>query len=58
MTREEYDTKISAMEPLTEEQRKSITCTLLGHSHITTGFFGYVYCARCGELVGDCLGGG
>lgn len=57
MTREEYDAKIAALEPLTEEQRKSVTCSLLGHSHITTGCFGYVYCARCGEQLGDTLGG-
>lgn len=57
MTRKEYNAKIAALEPLTDEQRKSITCSLLGHSHITTGCFGYVYCARCGAQVGDCLGG-
>lgn len=57
MTREEYDAKMAALEPLTEEQRKSVTCSLLGHSHITTGCFGYVYCARCGAQIGDVLGG-
>lgn len=57
MTKEEYEAKIAAMEPLTEAQRKSITCALLGHSHITTGCFGYIYCARCGEQIGDMLGG-
>ena len=57
MTREEYEAKIASLEPLTEEQRKNITCALLGHSHITTGFLGYVYCARCGEQIGDALAG-
>lgn len=57
MTRTEYDEKIAAMELLTEAQRKSITCALLGHSHITTGCFGYIYCARCGEQIADMLGG-
>ena len=57
MTREEYEAQIASLEPLTEEQRKNITCALLGHSHITTGFFGYVYCARCGEQIGDALAG-
>lgn len=47
MTREEYEAKMAALEPLTDEQRKGITCVLLGHSHITTGCFCYVYCARC-----------
>lgn len=57
MTEKEYDAKIEALEPLTDVQRKDVTCALLGHSSITTGFFGYVYCARCGEQVGDTLGG-
>lgn len=42
MTRKEYEKKIAALEPLDEERRKSVTCALLGHSHITTGCFGYV----------------
>ena len=53
MTRKEYEKKIAALEPLDEERRKSVTCALLGHSHITTGCFGYVYCARCGEQIED-----
>lgn len=57
MTREEYDAKMAALEPMTEEQRKSVTCYLLGHSHIHTSCFGYVHCARCGEQIGDQLGG-
>lgn len=32
-----------------EEQRKEITCSLIGHSKIQTTFFGYYYCARCGD---------
>lgn len=46
MTREEYEKKIAALEPLDDEKRKSVTCALLGHSHITTGCFGYVYCLQ------------
>ena len=57
MTRKEYDEKIAALEPLSEEQRKEVTCALLGHSHITTGFLGYVYCASCGEKLGDMFAG-
>lgn len=57
MAREEYDARIAALEPLTDQQRKEVTCAMLGHSHITTSCFGYVYCARCGEQVGDMLGG-
>ena len=55
MTKKEYEAKMAALEPLEDGQRKSITCSILGHSHITTGYFGYVYCARCGEEVGDQL---
>jgi hypothetical protein len=32
-----------------------VACGLLGHSGFVTSFFGYVYCARCGETRGDTL---
>ena len=57
MKREEYDAKMAALEPMGEGQREAVTCALLGHSKIVTGCFGYVYCARCGEQIGDALGG-
>lgn len=53
MTKKEYEAKMAALEPLEDEQRKSITCSLLGHSHITEGCLGEIFCARCGEQVGD-----
>ena len=53
MTRQEYDAKMAALEPATQEQRKAITCSLLGHSLIVTQCFGYIYCARCGTQLGD-----
>ena len=34
-----------------------IICGFLDHSQFTTNFFGYVYCARCGEEMGDNLAG-
>ena len=34
-----------------------IVCGLLGHSRIQTMWFGYYDCARCGERMGDALGG-
>ena len=40
-----------------EDQKKEVTCSLIGHSKIQTTFFGYYYCARCGAQVGDSLGG-
>lgn len=41
---------------LDEEQKKQVTCSLIGHSLIQTTCFGYYYCARCGAEVGDSLG--
>ena len=36
--------------------RNSIICSLVGHSLICTTCFGYRYCGRCGEQLGDSLG--
>jgi len=47
--------KLAALGEITEEQRNKITCDLIGHSRIVTARFGYVYCGRCGEQVGDHL---
>ena len=35
---------------------KLMICSLLGHSRISTVCFGYRYCARCGDQLGDSLG--
>ena len=35
---------------------KRVMCAHWGHSNIVTSFFGYIYCARCGEQIGDYLG--
>lgn len=35
---------------------KAIFCVLFGHSNIQDGFFGYWYCGRCEDQVGDSLG--
>lgn len=43
--------------PEGDERIKSIACALIGHSNIITNCFGYRYCARCEEQVGDSLGG-
>lgn len=42
---------------LSDEQKKAVVCSLVGHSRIVTGCFGYVYCGRCGAQVADSLGG-
>lgn len=36
---------------------KRIICVLWGHSNIQSGFWGYWYCGRCEDQVGDSLGG-
>lgn len=36
--------------------RKTV-CAWLGHSAIVTTCFGYVYCGRCKDQIGDTLGG-
>lgn len=40
---------------LDAEKQKRVLCGLVGHSKIVTMFWGYVYCGRCGEQVGDKL---
>lgn len=44
------------MSRLTEKQN-SVTCALIGHSKVVSVFWGYVHCARCGDQIGDTLGG-
>lgn len=36
---------------------KKIFCVLFGHSRIQESCIGYISCARCGEQLGDVLGG-
>lgn len=42
---------------LDEATAKSVVCALIGHSKIVTTCFGYIYCARCEDQIGDSLGG-
>lgn len=42
---------------LNEDQAKAVVCALVGHSLIQTQCLGYFNCARCGEQVGDAIGG-
>ena len=53
---EELKQKITALGNITEDQKKSIICAIIGHSKICTTCFGYRYCGRCGAQVGDSLG--
>lgn len=54
---EELLEKLDALGVTDEDQKKEITCSLIGHSRIQTFCFGYYNCARCGDQVGDSLGG-
>ena len=36
---------------------KKIFCVICRHSRIISMCFGYVYCARCKDQIGDILGG-
>lgn len=56
-TQEELLEKLNMLEIEDEQQKKEVTCALIGHSRIQTFCFGYFYCARCGEQLGDSLGG-
>lgn len=57
LTEQELMAKLAALGDISEEQRNSITCSLIGHSKIQTFCFGYFNCARCGAQLGDSLGG-
>lgn len=49
--------KLAALGEMDADQTASVACSLIGHSRIITTFFGYVYCARCSDQIGDSLGG-
>jgi len=53
----ELKSKIAGLGDIDIEKKKEIICTFIGHSLIQTSCFGYKYCGRCGEQVGDSLGG-
>ncbi len=44
-------------ETLTDDQIRRIYCVKHGHSRLMDAFFCYHYCARCGDQLGDSLGG-
>lgn len=58
--------KISKKDKEAEKVRKELKelggkgkeiCKKKGHSNMVFQFWGYVHCARCGEQIGDRLGG-
>ena len=56
-TEAELLARLSALGDVSESQRNSITCALIGHSRIKTHCLGYYSCARCKEQIGDSLAG-
>lgn len=42
---------------LTQEQKARIYCVKNGHANYVFKCWGYVHCGRCGEQIGDQLGG-
>ena len=45
------------MMKLTQEKRARIYCAVHGHANYVINCFGYVHCGRCGDQIGDRLGG-
>lgn len=46
----------AAMPNLDDEAKGKLVCSLIGHSNIVETCIGYVFCARCGDQIGDALG--
>lgn len=57
MTKAELEKKIAALGKISDAQKRSVTCSLVGHSRVISMCFGYVSCARCEDQIGDTLGG-
>lgn len=56
VTRKELVEKVKSLNLATAE-RNAVVCAMIGHSSIISMCFGYVHCGRCGEQIGDRLGG-
>lgn len=52
ITKKDVQRRIAGLD---ETAQRRVVCALVGHSRIQTHFFGYWYCARCEEQVGDSL---
>lgn len=55
MEEKELLEKINYLNLEDEEKRNRVVCSLIGHSKIISTCFGYIYCARCGDHIGDAL---
>ena len=56
MSKKELMEKLKILDIKDKSKRNSVVCSLIGHSKISTTCFGYRYCGRCGDQVGDNLG--
>ena len=56
-TQNDLEMKLAALGELAVPERNRVTCALIGHSRIVTMCLGYVSCARCGDQIGDTIGG-
>jgi hypothetical protein len=48
--------KLAALGNISDQQKREIACSLIGHSRIQSTCFGYYNCGRCGAQLGDTLG--
>lgn len=56
ITKKELLKKLKLLDLKDKKKRNDIVCSLIGHSRISTTCWGYRYCARCEQQVGDNLG--
>ena len=55
MTKRELLAKMKVLGSLDDDTRNNIVCSFIGHSRIQSVCFGYFYCGRCEDQVGDTL---
>lgn len=46
---------LELLKDISESQRNSIACVLIGHSRMVSIDFGRIHCARCNEMLVDGL---
>jgi len=56
-TRADLFNRLAVMGKMKKETRNKVVCAMIGHSLIVDGFFGEVYCGRCGAKIADQLMG-
>jgi len=58
VTKKELEAKLVALgDDVSDYQKRSVVCALVGHSRVVSMCFGYVNCGRCEDQIGDTLGG-